>query len=371
MIVGIFILLFISIFIIQSFLTAIVFTFLLVYILNPIYSKAKKIFRYQGLTSIIIILTFILLFLVPLAYTTVQLSKDLNNIDKNLVTSKLAFISKNIENKIGVNPNLGKRFDETIDKITLLFEQTVIKIPEFVFNLFIIIFFYFYFSRDYRHEILFIKNIFQSTKMINIETKFENLVKGIVYGQILVRFIQAVLASIGFLLIGVNGAIIWGIMTFFVSFLPLVGTGLVWIPLALFSYAKGETISALLILSVGIVVSTIDNILLPFIISGKTKIGPVMTLVSILGGIKLFGIYGILLGPVIVGTLFLLFEELVIEIRRQNPRLRKYIWTEKERKSYRNLPTKKAREEFIRILNERYTKNEKDENITVNYLSKF
>lgn len=88
-------------------------------------------------------------------------------------------------------------------------------------------------------------------------------------------------------------------------------------------------------------ISSIDNILIPYIISEKTKIGPIITLISILGGIKLFGIFGIILGPLFLGILLVMIYDTLAILREKNPRLRKFIWTEKERVEYRKLKNEK------------------------------
>ena len=234
----------------------------------------------------------------------------------------------------------------------------LLKIPEFIFNLFIIIFFYYYFSKDYNHEVRYLKNIFYGKKANYIQRKLEKLIEGLIYGQILVRFIQAIMGTFGFLILGIDSALLWGTMTFFVAFLPLVGTGLIWGPLALIYFVKGSYFISFGIVVVGIIISSIDNLLLPYFISEKTNIGPIITLISILGGLEFFGFYGILLGPFFLGLLLVLIDEILFEIRSNNPNIKKFIWLDSERKKFRNLKTEESRKKFIAKINKKYEKKE-------------
>lgn len=115
---------------------------------------------------------------------------------------------------------------------------------------------------------------------------------------------------------------------------------------------------AVIILILGLIISTIDNLLMPFILSSKVSMGPIITLVSIIGGISLFGLYGIILGPFFVGFLFVLIQEIIYEVSSEVPGVKKYVWTAEEREQYRNLKTPVAKEEFSRMLHERYAQEE-------------
>jgi len=199
-----------------------------------------------------------------------------------------------------------------------------------------------------------LKSICYGKKCLRIEIKLKALIEGVIYGQVLVRFIQAVIGTLGFVLIGLNAAFLWGILIFFAAFLPLIGTGLIWGPLVVLTYLKGQYLLSLGVFIIGIIISIIDNILLPYFISEKTNIGPVITLISIIGGLELFGFYGIILGPFILGCFLVLIEEVLHEIRSSNSTYKKYVWAESERKKYRSLKTSLSREKFIEKMNLKY-----------------
>ena len=232
----------------------------------------------------------------------------------------------------------------------------------------------YYFQKSYEKENCYLKMLIKRTKLSKFSIKIQKLLDGIIYEQLFVRMIQSALGTILFLIIGINGAIIWGILLFFTAFIPTIGTGMIWIPLLLINMIKGHYTISLYIFLTGIFISTIDNLLLPYIISTKTNIGPVTTLISIIGGIQLFGIYGIILGPFFLGLLFLLLEEFFFQIKTQNPNLERYIWKENERKKYKELKTNAAKKEFERLMRKKQIHKEQEQtkkkrNYTYQYFS--
>lgn len=303
----------------------------------------------------IVMLIFFSVFVVPSFVLYLELTKELHNVNIETLDKSLLDINTKTTQFLGFEMELHTKTTSLIEKSHLFLESLLYKIPEFIFHIFLIIFFYYYFSRDYTREKIYFKSIFKNN-FTKAEFKFKQLIEGIIYGQILVRFIQALVGTIGFLLFGVSGAVFWGFMLFFVGFLPLVGTGLVWIPLALFYFLKESYFTAIAILVIGIIISTIDNFLLPYIVSGKTNMGPVIVLVSMIGGLTVFGVYGIILGPLFIGLMIMVAEELFSDIRKKNPDTRKIIWTEQERKKYKTLKNDDARQKYIEMINNKYKK---------------
>jgi predicted PurR-regulated permease PerM len=97
------------------------------------------------------------------------------------------------------------------------------------------------------------------------------------------------------------------------ALLPYVGTALVWVPIGIYLLAVGQVWQGIFLLLWGLlVISTIDNLLRPFLMKGKTEVHPIFIFFSILGGIALFGFWGIIFGPLIIAvavTLLDIYEE--------------------------------------------------------------
>lgn len=94
---------------------------------------------------------------------------------------------------------------------------------------------------------------------------------------------------------------LWGLAMFVASFIPLLGTFIVWGPMAVYLFFKGMILKAIILVIVGIVaISSVDNILRPLIIRGKVQMPTLAIFFSILGGIKLFGFIGFIMGPLVL-----------------------------------------------------------------------
>ena len=113
--------------------------------------------------------------------------------------------------------------------------------------------------------------------------------------------LQGVIATIGYVAIGVPRAFVLGPLTAVCALVPFIGTGLVWVPLAIELAASGHHVRAALIVGLGVLVSVIDNIVRPmFARYGKLTLPGVVVLISMLGGVAVFGAKGALLGPLLV-----------------------------------------------------------------------
>ena len=246
---------------------------------------------------------------------TLNLTKEVNNINNDEILNNLNLINTNINRDFNININLSEQYLIFINSIKNELHNFFLKIPSFLFQIFIIIFFYYYFSKDYNYELKFFKSKFRHKKYLFLKTEFEKLIGGIIYGQIFVRLVQSIVAIFGFLILGLNSAIISGIMVFFAGFLPVIGTAIIWLPMSAIEFINHNYFIGSMILIIGLFISIIDNILLPYIISEKTNIGPVITLISILGGIQLFGLYGIILGPFFVGTLIIFISDIIDKLK--------------------------------------------------------
>jgi len=107
------------------------------------------------------------------------------------------------------------------------------------------------------------------------------------------------------LLLGVEGALIWGAVMALLSIIPAVGTILVWLPIALVLFANGQIIEASILIFSGIfIIGMIDNLLRPILIGKETKIPDYLILLTTIGGISIFGITGFIIGP-IIASLFI------------------------------------------------------------------
>jgi len=139
-------------------------------------------------------------------------------------------------------------------------------------------------------------------------------VSRVVNGILGTALAQSVLALIGFWIAGVPGAMLLGLLTFFLSIVPM-GPPLVWIPATLWLYWQGHTGMAIFMVVWGLLVSSIDNVIKPYLISRGGSLPLLLVFMGVLGGLLAFGFIGVFLGPVILAVAYVLLSEWVIPLQ--------------------------------------------------------
>ncbi len=133
-------------------------------------------------------------------------------------------------------------------------------------------------------------------------------VRGVVYGILGTALVQGVTAAIGFVIAGVPGAVLLGLLTFFLSPVP-VGPPLVWIPAVLWLYTQGSTGWAIFMLVWGMGVSSVDNVVKPWLISQGSNMPFIVIFFGVIGGALAFGVVGVFLGPTLLAVSYRIVEE--------------------------------------------------------------
>jgi len=144
-------------------------------------------------------------------------------------------------------------------------------------------------------------------------SRFAGTTRAVVKGTVVVALAQGVAGGILFWIAGVPNPVLWGAVMALLSVIPAVGSFLVWLPAGLYLLAVGSLVPALIVLIGGaVVISSLDNFLRPVLVGRDTNMPDALILISILGGISVFGIAGVVIGPVVsavVLTAWQLFAE--------------------------------------------------------------
>jgi len=130
--------------------------------------------------------------------------------------------------------------------------------------------------------------------------KFMAVVRATVKGSLLIAGIQGLLGGIAFWFLGVKGALLWAVLMAFLSLLPVIGAGLVWLPVAVFFVITGNTWQGLGLAAYGIfVIGLADNLLRPMLVGKDAGLPDYVVMITTLGGMAVFGINGFIVGPTI------------------------------------------------------------------------
>jgi predicted PurR-regulated permease PerM len=122
-----------------------------------------------------------------------------------------------------------------------------------------------------------------------------------VYGVFAIAIIQGTLGGLAFWALGLPSALVWGVAMVFLSMIPMLGAFLVWVPAAIYLAVTGHPVKAILLVLWGtLVIGMVDNFLRPKLVGSRTRLHELLIFFSVLGGLQVFGVLGIVLGPVVL-----------------------------------------------------------------------
>jgi predicted PurR-regulated permease PerM len=134
-------------------------------------------------------------------------------------------------------------------------------------------------------------------------TDTRDLVVASVGAGLMVAATQGAIGGIAFWLLGIDAAVIWGVVMGVCSLIPLLGAALVWVPTAIWLLLSGEVARGVILVIVGVfAISLADNILRPLLLAGRTTASGLVVFLGLLGGAAAFGFIGLVLGPIILVT---------------------------------------------------------------------
>ncbi|MFP5077593.1 AI-2E family transporter [Rhizobium sp. YIM 134829] len=148
--------------------------------------------------------------------------------------------------------------------------------------------------------------------------KFLSVVRATVRGNVIIAALQGLIGGIAFWALGIEAALLWGVLMAFLSLLPAVGAAIVWVPAAIYLALTGSATKAIILVAVGVlVIGLVDNLLRPPLVGKETKLPDYVVLMSTVGGIALIGINGFIIGPLIAALFFVAWSIVMDEQSRQ------------------------------------------------------
>jgi predicted PurR-regulated permease PerM len=173
---------------------------------------------------------------------------------------------------------------------------------DFIVNLFIVLYLLFFLLRDGDGLSKRIRDAIplRAEQKRDLFNKFITVIRATVKGNIVVAVVQGALGGLIFWFLGVHAPVLWAVMMAFLSLLPAVGAGLVWVPVAIYFLVTGAMWQGIVLLAYGVlVIGLVDNVLRPILVGKDTKMPDYVVLIATLGGMAIFGLNGFVIGPVI------------------------------------------------------------------------
>ena len=307
-----------SFFLIKPILLSIIFGVILAFIFNPIYKWFFKKTKSKNFSASLTCFVFLLLivipfwFLVPVilsqAFKIYLASQQIDFVPALKSVFSFFFPSEELSNEVGsiLYSAVGKLTNSVVNSLS----QLILRFPEILLHSFVVIFTIFFSLRDKDEFIGYMKSFSPFPKEVEkkILESSRGIASSVIYGQVVVGFLQGIIAGIGFVIFGVPNAIFLTLLAIFAGIFPVLGPFVIWVPVLVYLLISGNTFAAIGVLIFGTVASTIDNILRPIIISKRTNIPASILLVGTIGGVYLFGVLGIILGPLIFAYLIIVLE---------------------------------------------------------------
>jgi predicted PurR-regulated permease PerM len=255
--------------------------------------------------------TFLIIYIVQTAVDNVS---DLQK------TGGLAHVRETLERQPYIGPlvrDIGSRFrlDEQFGNIGSALASRASGIlsgsVEVITQLGITLFVLFFLYRDSGPSVQALRKLLplSDDETQRIFDRVGSTIRATVNGSLTVALVQAILATSIYLILGVPAGVLWGSVTFLMALIPVLGTFIVWAPIAAYLALTGSVGKALFLVAWGaLVVGTVDNILYPYLVGDKLRMHTVPTFFSVIGGISLFGPAGLIMGPLALALAIALID---------------------------------------------------------------
>jgi len=306
-----------SFLILKPFISAILTALVLAYIFRPIHLKLNKIIKKPTLSAFLVsLLVFIILVVLGAVILNVAAKQMINfyayTQSTDIIAPIKAVLAKITDSSFSMQISylLDTGLKNATSYMVNYFSSLILDLPVIIIQLIVTFFVMFYFMRDADIIGKYIRSIlpFEEHTKEKFFTRFSEITSGVIYGTIIVGLIQGIVAGIGYFLFGVQGAFLLMLMSIILSVFP-IGPWLIWLPTGVNLLIHGKTNEGIGLLLFGlIIVSYIDNVVRPYFVGRKAKMRGAIVLIGMLGGISLFGIIGVIVGPIILDYLLIFLE---------------------------------------------------------------
>ncbi|WP_406662466.1 AI-2E family transporter [Methanolobus sp. ZRKC3] len=302
------------------YLTAFLGAFILYAVFRPLYKRLTERLKIRpGIASFICILASIVIILIPLymlmTIVILEIQNAITNVGDILVYTEAlsTYISQLNIDSMPISINIREKVLEVVSLAANFFSVLLINavqsLGQRAIELTIMYFLLYYlfvgegsnFSRSLKKAFPFNE---KNTDLLLKE--FSSIVNTTLISAGLIALIQGTLLTITFLILGIEGAFLWGFLTAILSFLPVVGATLVWIPAMIIQLAQSDYVSAVGVFIGGMILSSIDNFIRPAIQKKVGQIHPLVSLIGVIIGLNLFGLLGIVIGPLLLSYVIIM-----------------------------------------------------------------
>ena len=315
----------------QPFIEVLLWALVLVIVFYPIHRRIEARVGKPGWSAALSCLLVIITILVPLTLVTFAVVREITGLAQNLQANVEGLLDPNSPvmgralRWLGQYVDVGqlrsaesqefvaerlRNFSSALAGRTLGFVGGVVGA---VVEVFFVIFTMYYLFRDGKTIRAAARTAMpvEGPKASEIFLRTRDVISASVYGVLVIATIQGVLGGVAFWLVGLPSPLLWGVVMIFLSMIPMAGAFIVWVPAAIYLFATGQYGWAVFLTVWGVlVIGSIDNFLRPKLVGERTRLHELLIFFSVLGGLQVFGVIGLVLGPVVVAIAIALLDVL-------------------------------------------------------------
>ncbi len=289
----------------------------------PLYKKLRKRGVSAGISSSVLTVGIILLIVIPLSIFLflainqgIAIAKVIGGAEgfsAHELFDQLTHWGP-IEKAFGSPDDLKRQIREWIQSFGSATLGTVVGvaayIPNILLQLILSLISYFYFLLDGPRFIIWVSDKIPLDADVRkkVSNSFVETTIFVIWATLAAAAVQAAIMFAAFLILSVPAVFLAATATFIFAWIPIVGSTPIWVAGAIYLYSQDSIVGMILMLLFGIITSLADNFVRPLILKGKANIHPLVSLVAIFGGIGMFGIMGVFVGPIIAAVLISLLQ---------------------------------------------------------------
>lgn len=276
----------------------------------------------RSFMAVLLLSETILIFLIPLSFVVWMMIAKLQaiNLDPRSLLAGTEYVADLIRQKTGYELLSKGNISTIVATLPRVGQMLMGGITNFAINVLVLLFVLYFMLIGGKKMENYINGIlpFNRENKKDILREFHMVVRSNAIGVPLLAVIQGITAFLGYLLFGVPGAFFWGVLSCFATIIPIIGTGLIWIPLILYLGATGHWGNAIgLAVYAVVVIGNVDNLVRGLLQKKMADTHPLITIFGVVIGLSLFGFMGVIFGPLML-ALFILCVEIFREDYLEN-----------------------------------------------------
>lgn len=306
-----------SFLLLKPLLLSIIMGIILAFIFSPVYDWLYKYLKSENLSASLIIILLVIIIVIPLWFLTPLIVNQ--SIKIYLAAQQIDFITpiKALFPSLSTEAfsselaaALSSFVTNITNSVTNSLSKLILNFPTIALQFLVVFFVLFFVLRDKEKIVVYIQSLLPFSK--EVEKKLfqssRDITLSVLYGQIITGIAVGLVAGLGFIIFKVPNSLILTLLAVLAGIFPIIGTTIIWVPVVIYLLIAGNTSAAFGVMFFGLISSLMHAFVQPIVVSKRTKMNSSLILIGMLGGLFLFGILGVIIGPLIIAYLFIVLE---------------------------------------------------------------